>query len=238
MTPQVQYIVKIITWAECPETSPDHPDDPDSETQHGKRPNVACQTQRGRRPEGQTQPIVVRALRARQDPAWSKASGQDKTQRGRRLEGQTRPSEVRVLRTSPRQVKTQRGPSPQDKSRPSVVRALRTSQDPAWSEAQRGQTDPVRSEPTVTVKSRHEFVPQPEGQSASRPECLATQPCPGCFLRPRASRSSSLGRGVGPVFLFLAPSFSSLFCRFSVLVSLGVFLKQEVRGSHFGHPRG
>ena len=188
---------------------------------------MAGQTQRGRRPEGQTRPIVVRALRARQDPAWSKASGQDKTQRGRRLEGQTRPSEVRVLRTSQdpawskasRQAKTQRGPSPQDKSRPSVVRALRPRQDPAWSEAQRGQTDPARSEPTVTVKSRHEPVPQPEGQSASRPVCLVTHPCPGCFLRPRASRSSSLGRGVGLAFLFLAPSFSSLFCRFSVLVS-------------------
>ena len=37
--------------------------------------------------------------------------------------------------------------------------------------AQRGQTDPVRSEPSVSVKSRHEPVPQPEGQSASRPEC-------------------------------------------------------------------
>ena len=71
----------------------------------------------------------------------------------------------------------------------------------------------------VPCLSRHEPVPQPEGQSASRPECLVTQPCPDCFSRPRASRSSSLGRGVGPVFLLCAPSFSSLFFRFSVLVS-------------------
>ena len=62
-------------------------------------------------------------------------------------------------------------------------------------------------------------MPLPEGQSASRPECLATQPFPDCFYRPQASRSSSRGRGVGLVFLWCAPSFSSLFCRFSVLVS-------------------
>ena len=56
-------------------------------------------------------------------------------------------------------------------------------------------------------------------QCASRPVCLATLPCPVCFSGPRASRSSSLGRGVGPVFLLSVLSFSSLFCRFSVLVS-------------------
>ena len=50
-----------------------------------------------------------------------------------------------------------------------MVRALRARQDPA------------RSEPSVSVKNRHEPVPQPEGQSASRPECLATQPFPVCF---------------------------------------------------------
>ena len=38
---------------------------------------------------------------------------------------------------------------------------------------------------------------------------LVIQPCPDCFSRPRASRSFSRMRGV-----------SSLFCRFSVLVSL------------------
>ena len=38
------------------------------------------------------------------------------------------------------------------------------------------------------MKSRHEPVPQPEGQSASRPERLLTQPCPDCFSRPPASR--------------------------------------------------
>ena len=65
------------------------------------------------------------------------------------------------------------------------------------------------------MKSRHEPVSLPEGQ----PERLETQPCPDCFSRSRASRSSSLGRGVGLVFLSCAPSFSSLFFRFSVLVS-------------------
>ena len=56
------------------------------------------------------------------------------------------------------------------------------------------------------------------GQSASRPERLVTHPCPDCFSRPRSSRSSSCGRGVGLVFQWCAPSFSSLFFRFSVLV--------------------
>ena len=72
---------------------------------------------------------------------------------------------------------------------------------------------------SVSVKSRHEPVSLPEGQSASRPERLVTQPCPDCLSRPRASRSSSRGRGVGLVFLWCAPSFSSLFSRFSVLGS-------------------
>ena len=40
-----------------------------------------------------------------------------------------------------------------------------------------------------------------------------------CSSRSRASRSSSRGRGVGPVFRLFAPSSSSLFFRFSVLVS-------------------
>ena len=51
-------------------------------------------------------------------------------------------------------------------------------------------------------------MPQPKGQSASRPERLFTQFSPGCSSRPRASRSSSLGRGVGLVFLWGALSFS------------------------------
>ena len=72
---------------------------------------------------------------------------------------------------------------------------------------------------SVSVKSRHELVPQFKGQSVSRPERLVTQPCPDCFSRPRASRSSSRGRCVGLVFLSCAPSFSSLFFRFSVLIS-------------------
>ena len=56
------------------------------------------------------------------------------------------------------------------------------------------------------MKSRHEPVSLPEGQSASRPERLASaeaQDPPLPLL----------------VFLWCAPSFSSLFCRFSVLVS-------------------
>ena len=71
----------------------------------------------------------------------------------------------------------------------------------------------------VPCLSRHEPVPLPKGQSASRPERFLTQPSPDCFSRPRASRSSSRGRGVGLVFLWCAPSSSSLFFRFSVLVS-------------------
>ena len=72
---------------------------------------------------------------------------------------------------------------------------------------------------SVSVKSRHEPVSLPESQSASRPERLVTQPCPDCSSRPLASRPSFCGRGVGLVFLWCALPFSSLFCRFSVLVS-------------------
>ena len=125
---------------------------------------MSGQTQRGQSPEGQTRPSEVRTLRARQDPAWSKSSGQDKTQRGQSPEGQTRPS---------------------------------------VDKGQRARQDPARSKARV-----------PAGQSASQPNLALT-----VFSGPRASRSSSLGRGVGPVFRLCAPSFSSLFCRFSVLVS-------------------
>ena len=54
---------------------------------------IPQQTQRGQSPEGQSRPSEVRALRARQDPAWSKAQrgqrprGPDKTQRGQRPRG-------------------------------------------------------------------------------------------------------------------------------------------------------
>ena len=75
---------------------------------------MAGQTQRGRRPEGQTRPSEVRALRASQDPAWSEPSGQDKTQCGQRPEGQTRPSVVR---------------GPERSDRPSEVRALRVCEE-------------------------------------------------------------------------------------------------------------
>ena len=68
---------------------------------------------------------MVKGLRTRQDPAWSKASGQDKTQCGQRPEGQTRPSVVR---------------GPERSDRPSEVRAQRARQDRVRSEAQRGQS--------------------------------------------------------------------------------------------------
>ena len=86
------------------------------------------------------------------------------------------------------------------------------------------------------MKSRHESVPQPKGQSASRPERLVTQPCPDCFSRSRASRSSSRGRGVGLVFLSCALSFLSLLSFFRAGFP-GVVWKQGVRSSHFGHPK-
>ena len=74
---------------------------------------------------------------------------------------------------------------------------------------------PARSEPSVSVKNRHEPVPQPEGQCASRPVCLVTQPSPVCCHRPRASRSSSHGRGVGLVFLGCSLLLFSLLSFFS-----------------------
>ena len=88
------------------------------------------------------------------------------------------------------------------------------------------------------MKSRHEPVPQPKGQSASRPERLVTQLFPDCFFRPRASRCCSRGRGVGLVFLWCVPCFSSLFFRFFRAGFLGVVKKQGVRSSHSGHPEG
>ena len=57
----------------------------------------------------------------------------------------------------------------------------------------------------VPCLSRHEPVPQPKGQSASRSERLVTHPCPDCFFQVAASRSSSLGRSVGLVFLLVLP---------------------------------
>ena len=71
------------------------------------------------RPEGQTRPSEVRALRVRQDPAWSEPKGPDKTQRGQSPEGQTRPSEVGAQRAQ---------------TRPSEVSGQRARQDPARSE--------------------------------------------------------------------------------------------------------
>ena len=66
----------------------------------------------------------------------------------------------------------------------------------------------------MSVKSRHEPVPQPEGQSASLPN-LAQTVFPG---RGRHVPAPA-GGASGLVFLLCAPSFSSLFFRFSVLVS-------------------
>ena len=170
------------------------------QTQRGQRPRVTSQTQRGLSPEGQTRPSEVRAQRATTDPARSEPRGPQQTQRGQRPEGQTRPSDVRALRAKqgPAWSKAQSGQSLKRPDRPSEVRALR-----------------VCEEQTRTCATAR----RPESQQASAPR-NPTSPL-SVFLRPRASRSSSRGRGVGPVFLWCAPSFSSLFFRFSVLVSRG-----------------
>ena len=55
-------------------------------------PRGPQQTQRGQRPEGQTRPSEVRVLRAKQDPAWSKA------QSGQSPKRPDRPSEVRAVK--------------------------------------------------------------------------------------------------------------------------------------------
>ena len=138
---------------------------------------------------------------------------------------------------------TQRGQSPEGQTDPARSEEGQTRQDPArsepyckpqlsWSVVMSGPSRSLKVSSTMSCDeqlekaqrevpclSRHEPVPQPEGQSASRPVRPLTQPSPVCFYRPRASRSSSRGRGVGLVFLLCAPSFSSLFFRFSVLVS-------------------
>ena len=90
---------------------------------------------------------------------------------------------------------------------------------------------------SVSVKSRHEPVPQPKGQSSSRPERLVTHPCPDCFSQaagvtfqlPREGASGFSFCGVLPLSL--------LFCRFSVLVS-GSCLEAEDAQQHFDHPKG
>ena len=83
----------------------------------------------------------------------------------------------------------------------------------------------------VSSTSRHERLPLSTRRACKQGRAGAPSlPCRICLLctargqadcssRPRASRSSSRGRGVGPVFRLFAPSFSSLFFRFSVLVS-------------------
>ena len=88
------------------------------------------------------------------------------------------------------------------------------------------------------MKSRHEPVSLPEGQSASRPERLVTQPCPDCFSQaagvtfqlPREGRRACLSVVCSLILFSLLSFFRAGFP--------GVVLKQEVRSSHFGHPRG
>ena len=63
-------------------------------------PRGPQQTQRGQRPEGQTRPSEVRALRAKQGPAWSKA------QSGQSPKRPDRPSEVRALHVCEEQTRT------------------------------------------------------------------------------------------------------------------------------------
>ena len=69
------------------------------------------------------------------------------------------------------------------------------------------------------MKSRHEPVPQPKGQSASRPERLVTHPCPVCFFPGRGRHVPAPSGGAsGLSFCGVLPP-SPLFFRFSVLVS-------------------
>ena len=82
----------------------------------------------------------------------------------------------------------------------------------------------------VSSTSRHERVPLSTRRACKQgragtpsPPCRICLLCSArgqavCSYRSRASRSSSRGRGVGPVCLCVAPSLSSLFFRFSVLV--------------------
>ena len=62
-------------------------------------PRGPQQTQRGQSPEGHNRPSEVRALRAKQDPAWSKA------QCGQSPKRPDRPSEVRALRVCEEQIR-------------------------------------------------------------------------------------------------------------------------------------
>ena len=133
---------------------------------------------------------MVRALRARQDPARSEPRGPQQTHRGQRPVGQSRPSEVK---------------GPGWPIRPSEVRALRARQDPARSEprgpnkAQRGQRPSevralrVCEEETRTCATARRPVCQP----ASVPRnptfpCLFSQAAGVTFQLPREGRRACL----------------------------------------------
>ena len=62
--------------------------------------NQEASRRQSARPEGHTRPSEVRALRAEQGPAWSKA------QSGQSLKRPDRPSEVRALRVCEEQTRT------------------------------------------------------------------------------------------------------------------------------------
>ena len=79
---QTEKIQKTVakTQGQIAETFTDHPEDPEvcrgttscSTTDPARsEPRGPDKTQRGQSPEGQTRPSEFRALRAKQDPAWS-----------------------------------------------------------------------------------------------------------------------------------------------------------------------
>ena len=88
------------------------------------------------------------------------------------------------------------------------------------------------------MKSRHEPVPQPTGQSASTPKFLVTQPCLDCFFQaagvtfqlPREGRRACLSVVCSLLLFSLLSFFRAGFP--------GVVQKQGLCCSHFGHPRG
>ena len=118
-----------------------------------------------------------------------------------------------------------------------MVKGLRARQGPARSKAQGGRSDPARSEPRGPNKAQRGQRPSEvralrvcEEQTrtcvtARRPVCQQasvppnpTFPCSVFTSRGRHVPAPA-GGASGLSFFFLAPSFSSLFCRFSVLVS-------------------
>ena len=114
-------------------------------------------------------PSVVRALRARQDPAWSKARGPDKTQRGQSPEGQTRPSVVKGPEWSgPKEAR-------QTQRRSEHSEPVKSSHEPV-PECQQARVPRNPPLPRLFFTGRGRHVPAPSGGASGLSFCCVLPP--------------------------------------------------------------